>query len=155
MLIDRILLIVIITITASSIALAQAASGKAHKTGKAEQEIRKLMAEIDEAHRRSDVAAFDRIWADDYVLTDWRGVVKNRAEALAEWRAGKHQYESYQSDDIRVRIYGDTAIVTARVTRKSGSDAENIGRFRHTRVFVRQNGRWRLVATQVTRIAQQ
>lgn len=87
------------------------------------------MAEIDEAHRRSDAAAFDRIWADDYVLTDWLGVVKNRTEALAEWRAGEHQYESYQSDDIGVRIYGDTAIVTARVTRKRGSDAENIGRF--------------------------
>jgi ketosteroid isomerase-like protein len=120
-----------------------------------EEQLVALMREIDRAHQMSDAATFDRIWADDYVLTDYRGVVKERAQALAEWKAGEHRYSSYASDDIRVRAYGDAAVVTARVTRASLSDPQNIGQFRHTRVFVRQHGRWRLVATQVTSIAPQ
>ena len=151
----KILLILTIIFCAFAFASAQTTGNKGSRTNKAEQEIKQLMSEIDKAHRQSDAGAFDRIWADDYVLTDWRGSVKNRAEALAEWKGGEHKYESYQSDDIKVRVYGDTAVVTARVTRKSRTDAENVGQFRHTRVFVKQQGTWRLVATQVTRIAQQ
>src|SRR5213594_318991 len=120
-----------------------------------ERELVALMHEIDRAHQSSDVAMFDSIWADDYVLTDYRGTVKERAQALAEWKAGEHRYGSYVSDDIRVRAYGDAAVVTARVTRASLSDPQNVGQFRHTRVFVRQHGRWRLVATQVTPVAPQ
>jgi len=119
---------------------------------RAERELVALMGEIDRAHQTSDVATFDRIWADDYVLIDYRGIVKDRARALAEWKAGEHRYASYVSDDIRVRVYGEAAVVTARVTRASLSDPQNVGQFRHTRVFVRQRGRWRLVATQVTPI---
>ena len=151
----EILTVLTIVFCTVAVASAQRTGNKGSRTDNAEQEIKQLMSEIDEAHRQSNAAAFDRIWADDYVLTDWRGSVKNRAEALAEWKGGEHKYESYQSDEIKVRVYGDTAVVTARVTRKSRSDAENMGQFRHTRVFVKQQGRWRLVATQVTRIAQQ
>ncbi|HXL23972.1 MAG TPA: nuclear transport factor 2 family protein [Chthoniobacterales bacterium] len=118
----------------------------------AERELVALMREIDRAHQTSDVATFDRIWADDYVLTDYRGIIKDRARALAEWKASEHRYASYVSDDIRVRVYGEAAVVTARVRRASLSDPQNVGQFRHTRVFVRQRGRWRLVATQVTPI---
>ncbi len=95
---------------------------------------------------------FDSLWADDYVLTDYRGAVKERAQALAEWKAGEHRYSSYVSDDIRVRVYGEAAVVTARVKRSSLTDPTNVGEFRHTRVFVRLRGRWRLLATQVTPI---
>ena len=119
---------------------------------RAERELVALMGEIDRAHQTSDVATFDRIWADNYVLTDYRGIIKDRARALAEWKASEHRYASYVSDDIRVRVYGEAAVVTARVRRASLSDPQNVGQFRHTRVFVRQRGRWRLVATQVTPI---
>src|SRR6266496_3610554 len=118
----------------------------------AERELVALMREIDRAHQTSDVATFDRIWADDYVLTDYRGIIKDRARALAEWKASEHRYASYVSDDIRVRVYGEAAVVTARVKRSSLTDPTNVGEFRHTRVFVRLRGRWRLLATQVTPI---
>ena len=117
-----------------------------------ERELTALMREIDRAHQTSDVAMFDSLWADDYVLTDYRGAVKERAQALAEWKAGEHRYSSYVSDDIRVRVYGEAAVVTARVKRSSLTDPNNVGEFRHTRVFVRLRGRWRLLATQVTPI---
>ncbi len=120
-----------------------------------EEQLVALMREIDRAHQTPDAVTLERIWADDYVLTDYRGTVKERAQALAEWKAGEHRYGSYVSDDIRVRAYGDAAVVTARVTRASLSDPQNVGQFRHTRVFVRRHGRWRLVATQVTPIAPQ
>jgi len=134
---------------------AAVASAGSSQPSDVKDELIAIMREIDRAHQTSDAATLDRIWADDYVLTDYRGIVKERAQALAEWKAGEHRYSSYVSDDIRVRAYGDAAVVTARVTRASLSDPQNIGQFRHTRVFVRQHGRWRLVATQVTPVAPQ
>src|SRR5213596_4172328 len=80
----------------------------------AERELVALMREIDRAHQTSNVAMFDSLWADDYVLTDYRGAVKERAQALAEWKAGEHRYSAYVSDDIRLRVYGEAAVVTAR-----------------------------------------
>jgi len=73
------LLILTIVFSTFVFASAQRTGNKGSRTDKAEQEIKQLMSEIDEAHRQSDAAAFDRIGADDYVLTDWRGIVKNRA----------------------------------------------------------------------------
>ncbi len=135
---------------------ASVAPSQGHAVGSdVEEQLVALMRQIDRAHQTSDAATLDRIWADDYVLTDYRGTVKERAQALAEWKAGEHRYGSYVSDDIRVRAYGNAAVVTARVTRASLSDPQNVGQFRHTRVFVRQHGRWKLVATQVTPIAPQ
>src|SRR6266568_1661535 len=71
----------------------------------AERELVALMREIDRAHQTSDVATFDRIWADDYVLTDYRGIIKDRARALAEWKASEHRYASYVSDHLPVRAH--------------------------------------------------
>jgi hypothetical protein len=121
---------------------------------KDEMQIIKLMAEIDKAHIKGDTAAFDRIWASEYTLIDWRGAIKNRAQAMAEWVAGQHKYESYQSDSIKVRFYGNTAIVTAHIIRKSKTDPQNFGQFRHTRVFVKIKHDWKLVTTHVTQIVQ-
>ena len=148
-----VLIVLILVIASAFPAPAQETNEKTKS--KIEQEIKELMLAIDQAHERGDAAAFDRIWTDDYVLTDYRGMVKNRAQTLGEWKAGVHSYESYKSDEIRVHLYRDTAIVNARVTRKSRTDQGNVGQFQHTRVFVKQGGRWRLAATHVTPVAKQ
>ena len=76
--------------------------------------------------------------------------------ARSTWRiarAGSVDFDSLVADEINVRVYGDTAIVTYRSTAK-GKDQDGAidEQRRWTRVFVRKDGRWQLVHSQGTTI---
>jgi ketosteroid isomerase-like protein len=69
--------------------------------------------------------------------------------------AGKTTYEAFDVDDLAVRIYGDTAVVTGRSSPKGRTaKGEPIrGQYRFLRVWVKRGGSWQVVAFQGTRIA--
>ncbi len=120
----------------------------------AERELRQLEDNIADAVVRRDTAFVDRVWAEEFVYTGVRGEVKTKADILAELRAGDLQFEVLKFDDIRVRVYGDAAVVTGRATTKGRSKQGEIsGEFRYSRVYVNRCGAWQLVAFQGTPIA--
>src|SRR6516225_3518213 len=130
----------------------------------AEREIRELEAQISRAVVAGDRALFDRVLASDFTHTSHSGQVKTRAEWMAEDKvdsrqgkpqAGKTTYEAFDVDDLAVRIYGDTAVVTGRSTPKGRTaKGEPIrGQYRFRRVWVKRGGSWQVVAFQGTRIA--
>jgi ketosteroid isomerase-like protein len=56
--------------------------------------------------------------------------------------------------DMKVRVYGSTAVVTARATSKGRFKGQPFSESeRSTDVFVKQDGQWKCVLTQLTRIA--
>jgi ketosteroid isomerase-like protein len=56
-------------------------------------------------------------------------------------------------DDLQVRIYGNVAVLTCRVTIVNSTIIGDFsGRLRETNVFVKQRGRWRLASSQETEI---
>jgi hypothetical protein len=55
-----------------------------------------------------------RVWADDLTFTNPLGVVQTKAERLAEIRSGGRKLDAVDIDDIQVRVYGETAVVTSR-----------------------------------------
>jgi ketosteroid isomerase-like protein len=129
----------------------------------AEREIRGLEDELARAVVHPDRALYDRLLADDFTHTSHSGVFKTKAEWMAEDkfsdkeapRPGRTSYEAFDVDDLAVRVYGDTAVVTGRSTPK-GTDAKGQpirGRYRFQRVWVKRHGRWQAVAFQGTRIA--
>jgi len=64
------------------------------------------------------------------------------------------KYEARQISDLRVRVYGNTAIVTGRAMQKGVENAKDYsGENRFTRVYVKKEGRWVSVALQVTLVA--
>jgi ketosteroid isomerase-like protein len=120
-----------------------------------EQEIRELEAEFSAAVVHGDRAFYNRVLAADFTHTSHSGVFKTRAEWLAEPRSGPGtaRYDALEVDDLEVRVYGDTAVVTGRTTPK-GRTARGepmTGRYRFLRVWARQQGQWRAVAFQGTR----
>ena len=106
-------------------------------------------AEYDVAIMRGDVAALERIFADEFIYTNPQCEVLNKQQQIAALSTGDLKLEDAKSDDVRVRIYGETAVMTGRFTARAGLEgkAVNINE-RYTAVWVRRDGRWQLVAEQ-------
>ncbi|HYH86162.1 MAG TPA: nuclear transport factor 2 family protein [Pyrinomonadaceae bacterium] len=116
-----------------------------------EKHLRQLDREWNEAYPRRDVATLERVIADDWMCIDGAGERIGKAELLERVASGASRLESHVFDEMELRIYGDAAIVTGRLTGK-GRDEEGQLSFsqRYTRVYVKRDGAWRAVATQVT-----
>ena len=150
------LLIVAMLVAASSFVFSQTTRSGASQKGNDEQAVRQLLNDISAALERSDIAALDRIYADDYTLVNESGVLGTKAPRLAAIESGELKYESVGFDEVNVRMYGNTAVATYRVTSKGQSKGQGIGgQFRATSTYVKLKGRWQLVAAQVTRITEQ
>jgi ketosteroid isomerase-like protein len=123
----------------------------------AEQELIKLENRWNDAIVKHDWAFFDQILADDYISTDFDGNVGTKADFLEFLRSGESVIASSIVDDMKVRIYGDTAVVTGRTTtvneQYQGKDLS--GQYRWTDTWVKYYlGRWRCVAEHISRIAE-
>ncbi|MEK6325191.1 MAG: nuclear transport factor 2 family protein [Acidobacteriota bacterium] len=150
------LLIVAMLVAASSFVFSQTMRSSANQKGNDEQAVRQLLNEISAALGRADTAALDRIYADDYTLVNESGVLTTKAPRLAAIKSGELKYESVGFDEVNVRMYGNTAVATYRVTSKGQSKGQDIGgQFRATSTYVKMKGRWQLVAAQVTHITGQ
>jgi hypothetical protein len=117
-----------------------------------EREIRKLERELIEAILRRDSAFLDALWANNASLITAFGdlVGKDMMINFDE----KLVNESIVTDEIEVRIYDRTAVVTGRATIRSRyEDLDLSGQYRFTRVYLKQEN-WRIVAYQATRIEQ-
>lgn len=103
---------------------------------------------------KADVDALDEVVSEDWIIIGPEGAVVGKAGFLAVVRSGALTHSSMESDEARVRVYGDTAIVTARVAAAGAYQGQAFTtRERSTDVFVRQHGHWRCVLTQLTTIA--
>jgi ketosteroid isomerase-like protein len=93
-----------------------------------------------------DEARFNDILADDFLLSSARGRFMNKEEWM-QAAAGPFTCIDFEWNEIKVRAYGDTAVVNAIVTQQASvGDEDWSGLFLHTDVWVLQDGRWRVVA---------
>jgi ketosteroid isomerase-like protein len=121
----------------------------------AEQELIRLENDWANAWVKHDVAFFERIEADDYTWTSPWGWVMTKAQDLALVKSGKDMVISWVLAEMKVRVYGDAAVVTGRDTIKEtykGEDVSSQNRWTHT--WVRRAGRWQCVAGHSSEIAQ-
>jgi len=118
-----------------------------------ENRILDLDREWNEAYPRLDYVALDRIVADDWVCIDGTGLVITKSELLTRVASSASFLNPYTFDEITLRIFGEAAIVTGRLSGQM-RDSEGIHHVnqRYMRVYVKRNERWQAVATQVTKI---
>ena len=118
-----------------------------------ERELTQLVRDLNEAVVKADVAVLERVLHEDYVHTRPSGVVEDRAQYLENRNARRVDFESLVPDDMEVRVYGDTAIVTGRSTVKGTDQYGKMDEQRRwTRVLVRRNAGWQFVHFQGTSI---
>ena len=126
---------------------------------KVEEEINTLLRQFTEAQKNYDAAKLDEILAADYVEISPAGEVDPRAKVLGFYAPEKKKERggelvSYGLDEINTRIYGDTAIVVARLpfTMKT-PDGQSMSRaLRCTIVCRKSRGKWRIASAQYTGI---
>jgi ketosteroid isomerase-like protein len=104
-----------------------------------------------EASLHRDADFVQRTLAEDYVAITPLGQVTTKQDTISARRSGQLRYQALDVSDMVVRVYGDTAIVTARADVKGHQLGEDFsGPYRYTRVWVRHNGRWQTVSYQAT-----
>jgi len=135
--------------------LAFPALEQTRKNNTVEQQILSLNREWADAMRRGDTAALERIFSDDLIVTSGSGAVRGKAGELEDTKTTLDlKTYFFNTEDVRVRIYGDAALLTGlakwRINYK-GKDVDHERRY--TSVYAKENGRWRMTALQLTRIA--
>ena len=126
------------------------------KNASVEKELITLEDGWNEAMVKVDVAFLDRIFADDYTDTDQNGIVSTKTQDIADLKSGDLKLTSSVSDDYKVRVYGNAAVVTARCTMKAQYKGKDVsGAYRLTDTWVRHSGRWQCVAEHLSKIAEE
>jgi len=139
--------IAVVALSAAAIASGQQQSASRDPKAVVEQVIRKLDNERIQAQIHADAAALERIYADDFIGVGPSGTVRTKPQVISDFTSGDLKFQSITTDDVRVRVYGDVAVETGRST-MDGHDKDKAVPHdtRFTRVWVKQHGRWRLVA---------
>lgn len=105
------------------------------------------------AYVSGDAEKLASILSRDYVQTNTRARVTDKEEEVSDLRKGTFRYEKFETTQMKVQLYGDAAVVTGLIAAKgtdtaSGKTIE--GHMRMTDMFIRQNGKWQVVASHTT-----
>lgn len=115
----------------------------------ADQVITRLEHEWVTAIVKKDAATINRLLAEDFSGTT-DDQIYSKADALEDVKTGTH--ESLDLDNIKVRLFGDTAVVTMVQNEKSRhGEADFSGRYLFTDVWAKKNGEWTAVASHGSR----
>jgi ketosteroid isomerase-like protein len=99
------------------------------------------------AHLSLDLATIDRLLHPDYVIIQPGGTIEDKAVTLASLHTDQRHWEIAQSDQLDVRLYGETAVVVGRWRGKGQNGAEPFDyQARFLSVWVREKDLWRNVA---------
>jgi ketosteroid isomerase-like protein len=122
-----------------------------------EKEIRKIEDEWGIAVQRrnidQDIATVERILANDWSGVTATGEIRTKNDALAQLRATTVSIESVKLAEIKVRVYGDTAVAVGHEFRTGDCAGRDLsGDSVWTDVFIKSNGRWQIVSSHSTMV---
>jgi len=146
------LLVIALLIAAETPAFAQTPARMPEQNNSVEQAVLKVTQEWLAADERHDRAALNRIIADDFLGTGPVGTTVSKKDIIPqEGTAADAHGLSINGQDIKVRVFGDTAIVTGRGVPKTREQEER-GELRFTLVFVRRVDSWQMVAAHLSAV---
>jgi len=124
-----------------------------HEKSEIHKEIEALEQRWQQATVTNNIGEMSRLLADDYVGITSNGTVENKQQALAQHSAGTVKITKLEITDTRVRVYGDTAVVTSQAQLEGTNGATDIsGQYRYTRVYTRRLGQWKIVTFEASRM---
>jgi uncharacterized protein (TIGR02246 family) len=153
--VKQLLLAGLMLVLAYVAAFGQTENKKWKRPGRAEQQVMALNRAWAEAITKGDAAALNRILADDVIVTSGSGEIRSKAAEIKD-SAGHPDPDfvwirSFTTEDVRIRIYGDAAVVTGRAKwgfKYRGQEVNQERRYTH--VYVKRQGQWKIVAQQTS-----
>ena len=141
----------VVVLSALFLSMAGGASNQAASAAADKKAVAALDTQYQAAVEKNDAATTDRILADDFVLVVGSGKVYTKADLLNEARGGKTVYEHQSDTEQVVRVWGDTAVVTAKLWEKGTSGGKSFDKtlwFSDT--YVRTPSGWKYVFGQAS-----
>jgi ketosteroid isomerase-like protein len=116
-----------------------------------EKAVAALDTEYQAAVKNNDVATMDRILADDFLLVTGLGNTYSKRDLLEEARSKRMQYERQEDSQQKVRVWGDTAVVTALLWAKGTQDGKPFDyKLWFSDVYLKTGKGWRYVFAQAS-----
>lgn len=120
-----------------------------------EDQIKKREQDWAQATLKEGASAVDQYEADDIISTDPSGRVTDKAQDKQDLSSGDLKFQSMELSDLKVHVYGNTAVAAGANTLKGTYKDQDIsGTYRFTDTWVKRNGKWQVVASQGTRVQQ-
>ena len=117
-----------------------------------ENTVGALDTQYQKAVKKNDVATMERILADDFVPVTGNGRKQTKADLLKESFRGEITYEHQEDTDRTVRVWNDTAVVTALLWAKGAQKGKSFDyKLWFSDVHVRTPWGWRYVFGQASR----
>lgn len=118
-----------------------------------EQTLTKIEKDVADGLIKGDTSVFEKYFAETSVLTDPGGIMMTRAESITLFKSGDLKFQSMTVGDVKVQLYGNTAIVTYTTTDKGTFKGQAFtGKHRWTDTFIKLKGKWLIVAAHGTPI---
>ena len=120
----------------------------------AEKALEKMDHAYAEALTNRDVKALDEIWSPDYTFVNPRGELLSKTQRMDNVRRGSTEFHKMNPQKERLKAHGNFAVEVGRIVVEGEySGHESSGEYRYTTVWVKMQGRWRMLANQITLIA--
>jgi Domain of unknown function (DUF4440) len=103
-----------------------------------------------------DTIAHNEIIHSDFVCIESSGAIVERKQYMKDWASDYQNggYTSFSISDEKIRIFGNVALVRSRATYSSIKNGEKkSGHSVYTDTYFKENGRWRCIQAQITRIS--
>ena len=135
----------------AGILMAIGPTSRAGSSADDEKAVAALDTEYQAAVKTNDVATMSRILADDFVLVTGLGKTYTKADLLNEARSKRTVYEHQEDSAQKVRVWGDTAVVTALLWAKGTEDGKAFDyKLWFSDTYVRTPTGWRYVFGQAS-----
>jgi ketosteroid isomerase-like protein len=121
--------------------------------GDEENAVLQTERDLAAAYQKSDADGIAQGVMEDYTLTNSMGKITTRTDDIDEAKKNDPKYEIFENYDMKVRVHGDTAVVIGKTHTKGISGGKPFDfQFQFTDTFVKDGGRWRLLAGHVSKL---
>jgi ketosteroid isomerase-like protein len=101
-----------------------------------------------EAIVNRDMGTLNEIIADDFTGTAWSGDTYSKTKAVDDIEFRIYVAQALDLEGIKVKVFGDTAVVTLTQVEKSKYDNKDCsGRYGYSDVWLKRNGSWQAVSS--------
>src|ERR1044072_10014092 len=124
----RVVALAVLACSAAPVASAQEQGAIRDSKRSVEQVIRKLDNQRIQAQIHADAAALQRIYADDFIGVGPSGTVRNKAQVISDFTSGDLKFQSITTEEVRVRVYENTAVETGVSTMVGRDNGKTVRR---------------------------